>query len=228
MKKTFCIMFISVVSVLMGFAQDDRQLIREGNKLYRSGQYAQAETKYRKALEKNAGNVRASYNLGCALMKQGKTEEADKQFSLVASSSQADKEFRSKNYYNKGVMYQSKKEYEKAIATQKEADALRQQYDDSLRQLEEERKETLRTARRNADAEYQRIVGSAEEKAASIKSDAQIQAESTRQQVLKRAEREIADMVLEAATKITGDATEGKQINSALYDEFLSKAGDRQ
>ena len=119
-------------------------------------------------------------------------------------------------------------EYEKAIATQKEADALRQQYDDSLRQLEEERKETLRTARRNADAEYQRIVGSAEEKAASIKSDAQIQAESTRQQVLKRAEREIADMVLEAATKITGDATEGKQINSALYDEFLSKAGDRQ
>ena len=121
MKKTFCIMFISVVSVLMGFAQDDRQLIREGNKLYRSGQYAQAETKYRKALEKNAGNVRASYNLGCALMKQGKTEEADKQFSLVASSSQADKEFRSKNYYNKGVMYQSKKEYEKAIDAYKNA-----------------------------------------------------------------------------------------------------------
>ncbi|MBR7049391.1 MAG: tetratricopeptide repeat protein [Prevotella sp.] len=121
MKKTFCIMFISVVSVLMGFAQDDRQLIREGNKLYRSGQYAQAETKYRKALEKNAGNVRASYNLGCALMKQGKTEEADKQFSLVASSSQADKEFRSKNYYNKGVMHQNKKEYEKAIDAYKNA-----------------------------------------------------------------------------------------------------------
>lgn len=121
MKKTFCILFMSFVSVLMVHAQDDRQLIREGNKLYRSGQYAQAETKYRKALEKNAGNVRASYNLGCALMKQGKTEEADKQFSLVASSSQADKEFRSKNYYNKGVMYQSKKEYEKAIDAYKNA-----------------------------------------------------------------------------------------------------------
>lgn len=121
MKKTFCIMFISVVSVLMGFAQDDRQLIREGNKLYRSGQYAQAETKYRKALEKNGQNACASYNLGCALMKQGKTEEADKQFSLVASSSQADKEFRSKNYYNKGVMYHSKKDYEKAIDAYKNA-----------------------------------------------------------------------------------------------------------
>ena len=119
-------------------------------------------------------------------------------------------------------------EYEKAQASLREADELKKQYDDSLKKLEEERKETLRTARKNADAEYQRIVGSAEERAASIKSDAQIQAESTRQQVLKRAEREIADIVLEAATKITGDAKEGKEINSALYDEFLSKAGEDQ
>ena len=119
-------------------------------------------------------------------------------------------------------------EYEKAQASLREADELKKQYDDSLKKLEEERKETMRTARKNADAEYQRIVGSAEERAASIKSDAQIQAESTRQQVLKRAEREIADIVLEAATKITGDAKEGKEINSALYDEFLSKAGEDQ
>ena len=123
---------------------------------------------------------------------------------------------------------EANQEYEKAQASLREADELKKQYDDSLKKLEEERKETLRTARKNADAEYQRIVGSAEERAASIKSDAQIQAESTRQQVLKRAEREIADIVLEAATKITGDAKEGKEINSALYDEFLSKAGENQ
>ena len=114
MKKTFIIILLSTVSVLQGYAQDDRQLIREGNKLYRSGQYAQAETTYRKALGKNAQNVRASYNLGCALMKQGKTEEADKQFTQAASS-QADKELRSKAYYNKGVMYHEKKDYGKAI-----------------------------------------------------------------------------------------------------------------
>jgi Ca-activated chloride channel family protein len=53
-------------------------------------------------------------------MKQGKTEEADKQFSLAASS-QTDKELRSKSYYNKGVMYQNKKEYEKAIDAYKNA-----------------------------------------------------------------------------------------------------------
>ena len=107
--------------MLTVYAQDDRQLIREGNKLYRSGQYAQAETTYRKALGKNAQNARASYNLGCALMKQGKTDEADKQFSLAASSPQADNVFRSKSYYNKGVMYQGKKDYQKAIDAYKNA-----------------------------------------------------------------------------------------------------------
>ena len=119
-------------------------------------------------------------------------------------------------------------EYEKATAARNQADELRQQYDDSLVKLEEEKKETLRTARKNADSEYQRIIGLAESRAAMIKSDAQIQAESTRQQVLKRAEREIADMVLNATEKMTGEAVGGKQINSSLYDEFLSKAGEDQ
>ncbi len=118
-------------------------------------------------------------------------------------------------------------EYEKAQADRRQAEELKQQYNESLQKLEEERKETMFTVRKNADAEYQRIVGSAEEKAAAIKSDAQIQAESTRQQVLKRAEREIADMVLEATAKISGDVADGKQINGALYDEFLNKAGER-
>ncbi len=120
MKKTYCILLLSVVCVLMGYAQDDRQLIREGNKLYRSGQYAQAETTYRKALGKNSQNVRATYNLGCALMKQGKTEEADKMFTQAGSSG-TDTQLRSKAYYNKGVMYHSKKDYEKAIDAYKNA-----------------------------------------------------------------------------------------------------------
>ncbi|MBR5116835.1 MAG: ATP synthase F0 subunit B [Lachnospiraceae bacterium] len=117
-------------------------------------------------------------------------------------------------------------EYEKATAAKTQAEELKQQYDDSLVKLEEEKKETLRNARKNADSEYQRIIGLSESRAAMIKSDAQIQAESTRQQVLKRAEREIADMVLNATEKMTGEAVGGKEINSSLYDEFLSKAGE--
>ena len=119
-------------------------------------------------------------------------------------------------------------EYEKAASDKAEAAALKQQYDADFRKLEEEKKETLRAARKNADAEYQRIVQNAEEKASAITSEAQIQAEGIRQQVLKRAEREIADMVMEATGKMTSAAVEGKSVNLSLYEEFLSKAGENK
>ncbi len=119
-------------------------------------------------------------------------------------------------------------EYEKARVSRQEADELKEQYNTTLTKLEEEKKETLMTARKNADAEYRRIVQNAEDKAATIRSDALTQAESTRHQVLKRAEREIADMVLEATEKMTGKAVSGKSVNMALYDEFLNKAGDKK
>ena len=61
-------------------AQNDRQLIREGNRLYRQKQYAQAEVLYRKAIAKKADNPQAVYNLGCALMMQQKDSAAIVQY----------------------------------------------------------------------------------------------------------------------------------------------------
>lgn len=120
MKRILIALLLAVVSIVTIQAQNDRQLIREGNQLYRQGHYAQAETTYRKALNQNPNSVRATYNLGCALMKQGKVEEADKQFTH-AGTSNAEKELRSKAYYNKGVMYHDKKDYAKAIDAYKNA-----------------------------------------------------------------------------------------------------------
>ncbi len=117
-------------------------------------------------------------------------------------------------------------EYEKAAMDKEQARALKEEYDASLKKLEEEKKEAMHTARKNADAEYQRILQNAEDRASVIKSDAAIQAESMRQQILKRAEREIADMVLEATGKMTSEVVEGKSVNLSLYDEFLNKAGE--
>ena len=49
-------------------AQDDRQGIRRGNRLYRKSEFALSETEYRKAVSERANNPQAIYNLGCALM----------------------------------------------------------------------------------------------------------------------------------------------------------------
>ena len=95
-------------------AQNDRQLIREGNRLYRQKQYAQAEVLYRKAIAKKADNPQAVYNLGCALMMQQKDSAAIVQYEN-ATKLEKNKLRQSKSWHNVGVMCQSHKMYGEAV-----------------------------------------------------------------------------------------------------------------
>ena len=97
-------------------AQNDRQLIREGNRLYRQKQYAQAEVLYRKAIAKKADNPQAVYNLGCALMMQQKDSAAIVQYEN-ATKLEKNKLRQSKSWHNIGVMCQSHKMYGEAVRT---------------------------------------------------------------------------------------------------------------
>ena len=120
MKRILYILIGLLCHITMVQAQSDRQLIREGNRLYRSGKYAQAETAYRKAVSKNQQNARAVYNLGCALMKQNNDSAAIEQFTKAAEMD-ADKANRALAYHNMGVMYQQKKNYQEAIRAYQDA-----------------------------------------------------------------------------------------------------------
>ena len=95
-------------------AQNDRQLIREGNRLYRQKQYAQAEVLYRKAIAKKTDNPQAVYNLGCALMMQQKDSAAIVQYEN-ATKLEKNKLRQSKSWHNIGVMCQSHKMYGEAV-----------------------------------------------------------------------------------------------------------------
>ena len=101
-------------------AQNDRQLIREGNRLYRQKQYAQAEVLYRKAIAKNAENPQAQYNLGCALMMQQKDSAAVIQYQNAAKL-EKNKLRQSKSWHNVGVMCQSHQMYGEAIKAYEQA-----------------------------------------------------------------------------------------------------------
>ena len=79
-------------------------------------------------------------------------------------------------------------------------------------------------ARKTADQEYHRIVSDAEAVAKQLKEDAKTEAENQKTQILKNAEKEIADMVIDATAKVV--ASEKATSNSAIYDRFLNKAGD--
>ena len=112
-----------VISILFSMtlsAQTDRQLIREGNRLFRMKDYAKAEVQYRKALEANQQNPQANYNLGCALMMQQKDSAAVVQYEKAARI-EPNKMRRSKAFHNIGVVCQNHKMYGDAIKAYEES-----------------------------------------------------------------------------------------------------------
>lgn len=95
-------------------AQTDRNLIRQGNRAFKSQKWAAAETQYRKAIFMNQKNPQAIYNLGCALLAQQKDSLAMVQFGNAAQL-ESNIFRRSKSYHNMGVVMQNHREYAQAI-----------------------------------------------------------------------------------------------------------------
>lgn len=133
--KTTAIGVILLMSAVSVDAQTDRQHIRNGNGLYRSGKYADAEVAYRKAIEKNSRNPQAVYNLGNALLAQGKDSAAVRQFEEAAKL-ETNSYRKAKSYHNIGVLCQSRKLFAEAIEAYKDALRLNPNDDETRYNLE--------------------------------------------------------------------------------------------
>lgn len=120
MKQTVLIIIGLLVAMLPACAQGDRQLVSQGNQLYRQDNYPQAELCYRKAIAAQPANGTAHYNLGCALQKQKKDQQALVQYKQAAKTISGPKR-QSQAYYNMGTVLQGQKEYDKAMEAYKNA-----------------------------------------------------------------------------------------------------------
>ena len=118
-KKVAAVGVMLLVAVSMQ-AQNDRQMIRQGNKLYRKGNVAEAEVSYRKAVERNERNAQANYNLGNALMGQRKDSLAITQLEKAAKL-ETNPLRRAQAYHNMGVICQQHRMFGEAIEAYKEA-----------------------------------------------------------------------------------------------------------
>ena len=116
-KVAVMLLFLTALSVT---AQTDRQYIRQGNKLFRMGDYPNAEVSYRKAIEQNPKNPQASFNLGNALMAQKKDSAAVTQFEN-ASRLETNPLRKAQSFHNIGVICQTHKMYGEAIEAYKSA-----------------------------------------------------------------------------------------------------------
>lgn len=114
------VVFILLMIASVAFAQNDRDYIRSGNRLYRSKSFDKAEVEYRKAVSANAENPQAVYNLGCSMMMQQKDSVAIQYFER-ASKLETNKLRRAKSNHNIGVILQNHKMYDKAIEAYKQA-----------------------------------------------------------------------------------------------------------
>ena len=126
---------LMLMTAISANAQNDRDYIREGNRNFRSGKFAEAEVSYRKSMEKNPRNPQAAYNLGNALFAQKKDSAA-----VVAYESGVQLETsairKSMGYHNMGVVCQSHKMYSEAIEAYKNALRLNPKDDEARYNLE--------------------------------------------------------------------------------------------
>jgi len=119
-RKRAAAMLMLAVAVTSVSAQTDRQYVRQGNKQFNAGDFANAEVSYRKAIEKNPRNPQAVYNLGNALLAQKKDSAAVEQFQSAAKM-ETNPLRQYQSYHNIGVICQSHKMYGEAIEAYKSA-----------------------------------------------------------------------------------------------------------
>ena len=120
MSRNKYILFALLLSLSAGaFAQKaERDYIRKGNRLFKDSVFVDAEVNYRKALEANPKSTISMYNLGNTLSQQQKFKDAMEQY-VAATSIEKDKANLGQISHNMGVLFQSGKDYQKAVEAYK-------------------------------------------------------------------------------------------------------------
>ena len=114
MKLGWWVLLGALAAAVPAEGQSLRSLVNGGNDLYREQKFTEAEVNYRKALEREKDLVQGHFNLGNALAKQGKHEEAAREFDLAAQTARQS-ETRAYAHYNIGNTQMAEGRYEDAV-----------------------------------------------------------------------------------------------------------------
>ena len=118
--KTYIFFVLTLGSFFSVIAQSERKMTRNGNTNYETGNFIDAEINYKKALEKNSDLLEAQFNLGDALVKQERFDEALEAFDKVSTSTE-DQNLKANALHNKGNVLLSQQDLEGAIESYKDA-----------------------------------------------------------------------------------------------------------
>lgn len=121
MLRTTLLLLISLLIVsLTVFAQSEKKSVRQGNREFKKGEYLDSEISYRSALELNPSSIKGNFNLGDALYKQEKYEDAAKIFEDL-SSLNIDSQEKANIYHNLGNTYFNNQKFAESVEAYKNA-----------------------------------------------------------------------------------------------------------
>lgn len=121
MKRTLYLivtLLVALVFSLPAQAQKwpERSRVRRGNRAYERLDYGRAEERYQQALELSDTCFEAKFNLGDALYKQQRYDEAEKIFTALAADSTRSDLDRAHSFYNLGNSLFQQKKYQEALS----------------------------------------------------------------------------------------------------------------
>ncbi|MBQ5828060.1 MAG: VWA domain-containing protein [Bacteroidales bacterium] len=136
-KKMFAVVLLLMVSAVSSYAQTDKNEVRKGNRLYKDGNYKEAEVEYRKALIKDSLSLAGNYNLANVMMQQEDAANAELIYAKLGDTiSKIPQEVDWKNgsvkvdrkntlppdyYHNLGNSFLAQKKYQEAVDAYKNA-----------------------------------------------------------------------------------------------------------
>ena len=198
-------------------AQNDRDYVRRGNRLLRDSVNRQknsdkAIVQYKKAVEYNPSCAIAHYNMGNALLLDGKVQDAMKEYEQAARLEKDSKRL-SDVYHNMGVILQSAKQFDKAIECYKQSlrndpdnDETRYNYVLCQRQLKNQQNDNNQNQDKNKDKDQQQQQKQQQQQ---DKQDKEKEKEKQQQQHQEQEmSRENAEQMLQAAMQREKDTQE--------------------
>lgn len=120
MKRTIYLMVMLIAALALAIPAQaqkwpERSRVRRGNRAYERLDYGRAEERYQQALELCDTCFEAKFNLGDALYKQQRYDEAEKIFAALAADSTRSDLDRAHSFYNLGNSLFQQKKYQEAL-----------------------------------------------------------------------------------------------------------------
>lgn len=118
--STLSLLLLMLMTTSGVFAQQPNDLISKGNTLYDAGKYGEAEMTYREGQAQGADAFISGFNLGDALFKQERFEEAANAFQSLPKLTD-DKEQKAAAYHNLGNSYLKAQKFQESVDAYKQS-----------------------------------------------------------------------------------------------------------